>query len=83
MTLSACLYLLYDRSIAILVGKNSHKSSRGQGEIHDEPKSERQLALLTPTAHKWLRIIADKKGLSLSETIEQLIRDYFNKSEER
>lgn len=56
------------------MGKQGHKSRRGLGELYDEPKSIRKVILLTPTATLILYMIAEIKGLSLSEVIEQLLR---------
>jgi hypothetical protein len=56
------------------VGKRGHKSRRGQGERYDEPKSVRKVIVLTPTGALILKLIAQIKGESFSETIEQMLR---------
>jgi hypothetical protein len=56
------------------VGKKGHRSRRGQGEIYAEPKQHRQIVLLTHTGRKILYRASVANGTSLSETIEQLLR---------
>jgi hypothetical protein len=42
--------------------------------MYDEPKSQRVILWLTPIAAAILKRIANVKGLSRSETIEQMLR---------
>ncbi len=46
-------------------------------QIHDEPKTERINAVLTPTGKKGVRELASQYNLSLSELIEQIGRGEF------
>ena len=46
-------------------------------QIHDEPKTERINAVLTPTGKKGVRKLASQYNLSLSELIEQIGRGEF------
>ncbi len=56
------------------MGRKGHRSQRGRGEMYDEPKSQRVILWLTPIAAAILKRIANVKGLSRSETIEQMLR---------
>jgi hypothetical protein len=57
------------------MGKPGIKSKRGEGEIWDEPKSERKIIGLTPTALGMLHGEMERSKLSASEVVERLIRD--------
>jgi hypothetical protein len=65
------------------MGKKGIKSSKGQGEEWDEPKSERLSLKLTPQGKRLLQERANSLGISISELIERMVRggvDFSNAS---
>jgi hypothetical protein len=60
------------------MGKKNHVSSRGQGELYDEPKTEQVMLLLTRTGRSNLDRLAKLHGLSRSELVERIARGQFH-----